>query len=163
MFCLPPHFLKHKQKERKMTEETEELFGIVFLICLILSSLALIGFANEKKVARDAVYSVARFVVVLLIGCLLPEPYNEYYLGVILVCCVCAFPFLYFGLTEIDKGKLQWVLTEPGTVPETKKKTVPAVTDPEAYLQIEKMAELKEKGVLSEQEFEHEKRRLLNI
>ncbi len=146
-----------------MTEETEELFGGVFLILLIISSLVLIGFADKKNAVKDAVYSIARFVVILLIGLFLPEPYDENYLAVISGGCVVAFPFLYFGLTEISKGKLQWVLTEPDTVSETKKKTAPAATAPEAYLQIEKMAELKEKGVLSEQEFEHEKRRLLNI
>ena len=146
-----------------MTEEMEELLGGVVLIALIISMLALIGFANEKNATKDAVYSIGKFIVILLIGCLIPEPYSEYYFGLIVVICVAVFPALYFGLTEISKGRLQWVSTEsPAPVP-TEKKAEITVTGNDVYIKIEQMASLKEKGILSEEEFNEQKKKMLGI
>ena len=141
----------------------EELFGGVVLIALIFGALALIGFANEKNAAKDAAYSIGRFIVILLIGCFIPEPYNEYFFGLIVAICIAAFPALYFGLMQINKGRLQWVSTEsPAPVP-TEKKAEFTVTGNDVYIKIEQMASLKEKGVLSEEEFNEQKKKLLKV
>lgn len=146
-----------------MTEEMQELFGGVFLIMLIISSLVLIGFADKKNAVKDAVYSVVRFVVILLIGLFLPEPYNEYFYALTVVICVTLFPFLYFGLTEISNGKLQWITAKSATPVPTEKKAEFTVTGNDVYIKIEQMASLKEKGILSEEEFNEQKKKLLKV
>lgn len=142
----------------------EEIFGTILYILIIIGILALIGFASEKNAIKDAIYSSARLIVILLIGDLLQEPYDEYYFAVINSICLAIFPAFYFGMTEISKGRLKWVETEGTELPQNEiDEEEYMVADNDIYAEIEQMASLKEKGILSEEEFNEQKKKLLKI
>lgn len=73
------------------------------------------------------------------------------------------FSAFYFGMTEISKGRLKWVETEDNELTQNEIDEEYTVADNDVYAEIEQMASLKEKGILSEEEFNEQKKKLLKI
>lgn len=66
-------------------------------------------------------------------------------------------------MTEISKGRLKWVETEDNELTQNEIDEEYTVADNDVYAEIEQMASLKEKGILSEEEFNEQKKKLLKI
>lgn len=120
-----------------MMEEQEVLLGVLLLGLLIINAVILLSIAGKKNAVKDAFYSFGMFFAILSIGAFVPEPYNEYCFAVTVVGCFSAFPFFCFGLIEIRRGKLQWVLNENDAVPKAEKKVTYSIANKGVCIRIE--------------------------
>lgn len=126
-----------------MTEEMEELFSGIIIVVFLISILALIAFAHKKNIGKDAIYCIGQLIVILLIGCFIPEPYIEYFFALIATICIASFPALYFGLIEISKGRLKWVITETPALTQNEKKDEHPLPDNGIYIKVKQTTILK--------------------